>query len=117
MHKLLTETFVSQPVCEKKLFAHMINGDKLDCRLKNLNWATMVELRRHQSNITGYRGVSKDGRKYRAVLYDKGERVYLGIYKTAKEAAKAYDEESIKRFGITNSLNFYAKDSVEKGKS
>lgn len=40
------------------------------------------------------------------MLYDGGERVYLGIYDSAYDAAKAYDEKSVKRFGLTNSLNF-----------
>mgnify|MGYP006267319125 CR=1 FL=1 len=106
MHKLLAKEFVSQPKSDKRLFVRMINGDKLDCRVDNLDWATMSELRRNQNNgITQYRGVSRDGKKYRAVLYDKGERVYLGVFTTPEKAAQAYNEESIRRFGVTKSLN------------
>ena len=65
----------------------------------------MSELRRHQKPQIGFRGVSKDGRKYRAVLYDNGQRIYLGTFDTAEAAARAYDTESLKRFGKTNSLN------------
>lgn len=106
MHKLLAEKFIEQPGSDKKLFVRMLNSNKLDCRIENLEWATMAELRRQQGTSTTYRGVSKDGRKYRAVLYDQGERIYLGIYETAEEAARAYDSESFKRFGVTRSLNF-----------
>jgi hypothetical protein len=105
MHKLIAEHFVEKPQSFKKLFVHIINGDKLDCRVANLDWVSMSDLRRQQNRNFGYRGVSKDGKKYRAVLYDSGERIYLGLFDTAEEAAKAYNEESIKRFGSTKSLN------------
>lgn len=108
MHKLLANQFVEKPDAKTRLFVRMLNSDKLDCQLENLEWATMSELRRQQSTVTAmsnYRGVSKDGKKYRAVLYDQGERVYLGVFTKPELAAKAYNEESIKRFGITNSLN------------
>ncbi len=106
MHKLLADQFVEKPAgTDKKLFVRMINGSKLDCRLENLDWATMSELRRQQSGTAGYRGVSRDGNKYRAVLYDAGQRIYLGVYNTPEDAARAYNEESIKRFGETKSLN------------
>jgi AP2 domain len=106
MHKLLADQFISKPTDKgKKLFVRMINSSKLDCRLENLEWATMSELRRQQSGTAGYRGVSRDGNKYRAVLYDEGKRIYLGVFTTAEEAAKAYNDESQRRFGNTKSLN------------
>jgi len=106
MHKLLAEQFVNKPELSKKLFVHMLNGNKLDCRLENLEWITMTGLRRQQNSSNGYRGVSKDGNKYRAVLYDSGKRIYLGVYESPEHAAKAYDNESFQRFGLTNSINF-----------
>ncbi len=114
MHKLLADQFIVKPAeTERKLFVRMINANKLDCRLENLDWATMSELRRQQSGTAGYRGVSRDGTKFRAVLYDEGKRVYLGVFPTSEEAAKAYNEESIKRFGPTKSLNVILDESVE----
>lgn len=106
MHKILAKEFVGMPESDKRLFVRMVNGDKLDCRIDNLTWATMSELRRNQNTgATQYRGVSKDGKKYRAVLYDSGQRVYLGVFTTPEEAAQAYNKESIRRFGVTKSLN------------
>ena len=105
LHKLLANQFITKPETEKKIFVRVINGNKLNCQLQNMEWATMSALRRQQRSSLGYRGVSKDGNKYRAVLYDKGERIYIGIFSTPEEAALAYNAESVKRFGVTNSLN------------
>jgi hypothetical protein len=110
LHKLLAKEFRPKPQTTKRLFVRMINANKLDCRVENIEWATMSELRRHQNahksqHMEAYRGVSKDGSKYRAVIYDKGQRIYLGLFRTPEEAARAYNRESLCRFGITNSLN------------
>ena len=43
--------------------------------------------KRKRINKTGYRGVSESGKKYIA----RYKRITIGTYKTAKEAAKAYD--------------------------
>lgn len=114
MHKLLAGAFVERPEISKRLFVRMCNSDKLDCRVENLEWVTMNDLRRQQQHEKGYRGVSRDGEKFRAVLYDEGQRIYLGIYATEEEAALAYDEASFRRFGLTNSINFRSRfESIE----
>ena len=107
MHKILADTFIKKQDTDKRLFVRMLDSNKLNCQIENLEWATMSELRRHQTNHTpnNYRGVSKDGKKYRAIIYDQGERIYLGVFETPELAAVAYNQESLKRFGITESLN------------
>lgn len=113
LHKYLAEKFIDMPKSGKKLFVKVANGNKLDCQLDNLEWTTMTNLRRSQSALNGYRGVSKDGNRFRAVLYESGERIYLGVFDSEVEATNAYDEESYKRFGMTNSLNFKENFAVE----
>ena len=44
-----------------------------------------------KTNSSGYRGVYVNGKKYGASITIEGKRPYLGSYKTALEAAKAYD--------------------------
>ncbi len=117
LHKYLAENFIEMPKSGKKLFVKVKNGKKLDCQLANLEWTTMTKLRRSQSATVGFRGVSKDGQRFRAVLYDAGERIYLGVFSSELEAAKAYDEESYNRFGITNSLNFKEEYLNERKKT
>jgi len=108
MHKLIAKNFILQPKVNKRLFARMKNGNKLDCRIENLEWVTMGMLRRHMKPIgtkSGYRGVIKDKNGYRSILNVNGERINLGTFKTAEEAAIAYNKKSIELFGETKSLN------------
>jgi hypothetical protein len=114
LHKIIAEKFVDKPQSnEKRLFVRILNGNPLDCRTKNLEWTTMGELRRNQkrsTNKTGYRGVVQVSKaSYRAVLYDGNERIDLGTFKTAEEAAKAYNDKSEELFGKTKSLNKVSK--------
>ncbi len=109
LHKLIAEKFVEKPDASKRLFVRIKNGNALDCRVKNLEWATMSELRRNQkkhNNKTGFRGVVKVSKNtYRAVLYTPKERYDLGLFPTAEEAANAYNAKSEELFGKTKSLN------------
>lgn len=60
LHKAIADKFVEKPQTDKKLFVRIKNNNPLDCRIENLEWVGMSELRRKQrrsSNITGYRGV------------------------------------------------------------
>ena len=53
-------------------------------------------------NTVGYRGVSKNGKKYRV----DSKNTYVGRYDTAKEAAIAYDRAVLKANRSTSHLNF-----------
>lgn len=108
LHKHLAENFIPKPESKKKLFVRFINGDVLDSRIENLEWVTMGELRRQMKNFkskTGFRGVTKEKNRYRAVIYHERKPINLGFYDTAIEAAKAYNKKSIELFGDTASLN------------
>ena len=53
-----------------------------------------------------YRGVSKNGRKWQAILYSKYTKGYIGSYPTQEIAARVYDIISIKNNGIKAKTNF-----------
>ncbi|MEO0312211.1 MAG: hypothetical protein RIQ89_1868 [Bacteroidota bacterium] len=105
----IATNYLSKPAAGRKLFLNHLNGDKLDCRIKNLQWEDMVHLSRATigtKNKTGFRGVRKtpDG-KYVAMISDSIKQIYLGTFATPEEAALAYNKKSIELFGSTKSLN------------
>jgi hypothetical protein len=93
---------------EGKVTDH-INLDRLDNRKSNLRSATPSQnnanckIRSH--NTAGYKGVSRDYHRYVAAITNKGKRITIGRYDSAKEAAIAYNVEAIKLFGEFANLN------------
>jgi hypothetical protein len=85
------------------------NGDSLDCRRSNLRVATASQnaSNRKYVNKTGYRGVvkPKKGRGYIAQCQHKGVNRNLGYFKTAEEAALAYNAFAAEIFGEFAVLN------------
>lgn len=108
LHKIIAEHFLGEPESEEHRYVMFKNGNKLDCRLENICWATRSEITRntkkHHSK-SGFRGVYKEGDRFRATLYNKSERIDLGFFQTAEEAAVAYNKKSEEIFGRTRSLN------------
>jgi hypothetical protein len=109
LHKYIAEKFCKKPEDQgKKLFVRFVNGNVLDARIENLEWVTMNTLRRQMKNFTsksGFRGVTQEKDKYRAVIYFQRKAINLGFFKTAEEAAAAYNKKSKELFGDTASLN------------
>jgi hypothetical protein len=110
LNSYIANKYVARPAgSHGRLFLTYLNGNKLDCRLKNLRWDTMASLSRQRSthrNKTGFRGVRKtpDG-KYVSMISNQVKQIYLGTFLTAEEAALAYNKKSIELFGETGSLN------------
>ena len=55
---------------------------------------------------TGYRGVSKNGKKFRAMINTTGRNKSIGTFATAIQAALAYDQAAIKAGKKKSTLNF-----------
>jgi hypothetical protein len=51
------------------------------------------------NNTTGFKGVDKNKRKFRARIQYQGKHIHLGYFKTAKEACDVYDKVALKLFG------------------
>jgi len=108
LHKIIAENLLDAPETTDHKYVMFKNGNKLDCRLDNICWATRSEITRntkkHHSKA-GFRGVYKEGEKFRATLYHKLGRIDLGFFESAEDAALAYNEKSQEIFGRTKSLN------------
>ncbi|PWJ39973.1 Pathogenesis-related transcriptional factor and ERF protein [Sediminitomix flava] len=108
LHKMVAEKFLEKSEDRKGDLIKIINGDRLDCRLKNLEWSNRSDIKRNigsTRNKTGFIGVFKDRYNYRAVIYQNRKPIPLGTFKTPEEAALAYNKKSLKLFGYTKSLN------------
>ncbi len=104
LSRLIADKFVPKPTTEKKLRVNFINGNGLDCRIVNLEWCTfsVMSKKNYVENKYGFRGVSKDGKKFRASIYVEGKFINIGRYDTAEEAGNAYIEASKKIFGFVH---------------
>lgn len=86
-----------------------VNGDRLDNRLANIRLCTQSENARNQTirknNKSGHKGVTAQSGSYRARIKVDYQTIELGIYKTAVEAARAYNEAAQKYFAEFARLN------------
>ena len=58
------------------------------------------------ANTVGYRGVTKNGKRFAAKIGVESKNNYLGTYDTAKEAALAYDRAVVHHKLSSSKLNF-----------
>lgn len=69
--------------------------DRLNNRKANLRLCShadnLCNLRLPKSSTTGFKGVTRRGRLFRAQIRFRGKSHYAGSYETAEEAARAYD--------------------------
>lgn len=82
-----------------------INGNIQDNRKSNLRVANRqtnaANCKIHKHNTSGYKGVSyiKALKKYRAYIMHNDRQLYLGLFQTAEDAAKVYDDKAVELFG------------------
>ena len=115
LHKMIAEKFIDKPETDKRLYALLKNGKRLDCRIKNLEWAPLSKVTRntrYNDSKQGFRGVHKTRNKYQAVIYNDCERIDLGYFDTAEEAAIAYNKKSMELFGTTIGLKKNLIDNI-----
>lgn len=109
LHRLILERALNRKLGPKEVVDH-INGIRTDNRRSNLRVATTQENCRNQCkpkhNTSGYKGVVFLRGKWQAQVKHNRKNVYVGLFNTALEAARAYDEKAKELFGEFAQLNF-----------
>jgi len=104
MHRVIAQT-------PKGMYTDHIDNDKLNNQRSNLRWCTNQENTRNRPktryNTSGYKGVTwnKPTKSWRANIAYNGKRIYLGLHKDVKDAARAYNAAAEKLYGDFAQLN------------
>jgi hypothetical protein len=87
-----------------------IDGNTLDNRRRNLRVATRSQNAQNRRAVgrSGYLGVEVHEGGFVARTQHKGVRHYIGLFKTAEDAARAYDKKALELHGDGARLNFRA---------
>lgn len=106
IHRLLAVTFLGATTGQ---FVDHRNRITTDNRLENLRVCSKAQnqqnAKKRRTNTSGFIGVSFDRGKYVAKISVNGKQIYLGRYKSAKEAARVRDATAIDLHGAFASLN------------
>ena len=80
-----------------------INGNSLDEQKSNLRFCTSsqnnMNRKTNSNNSTGYKGITPNGKGFRAQIYLGGKKICLGTRSTPEEAHQLYIEASKKYHG------------------
>lgn len=94
-------------------YAHKVWGNDarlnvigIDNRASTKEYRKVLTRRKKNGLKNKYRGVSEHKRKYKAVIGKKYKTVYLGLFDTPEQAAKAYDKKAYDFYGDKAILNF-----------
>ena len=107
LHKLVAERYLTDTRSRERNLVGSLNGDKLDCRLANLEYRSRsaASRQRRSSSKLGYTGVYRENNRYRAVISVNRRSVHIGMFATAEEAALAYNKKSRELYGKQGKIN------------
>lgn len=107
LHRILYEIFIG-PIPEKMIVDHK-DRNPINNSLDNLRLATVSQntINRTRQKHRKYTGVyaPRNGKKWEARTSHKGKAISLGWYESEIEAAKAYNQYALEKFGEFAVLN------------
>jgi ribosomal protein L6P/L9E len=92
-------------VTDKNDIVDHINRDSLDNRKENLRVTNVMWNNTNRMSKSGYKGVTKVGDKYQALIRHNNIQYWLGAYKSERDAAIAYNAASRVLHGKYGCLN------------
>lgn len=116
LHKLVAEKYLKSDKSQTKNLVGAKNGNKLDCRMENLEYRSraVASRKRKTSSKAGYTGVYKENNRYRAVISINRKSVHIGMFDTPEEAALAYNKKSRELYGDDGKVNVIKKSTTEE---
>jgi len=116
LHKLVAEKYLKSDKSQKKNLVGAKNGNKLDCRMENLEYRSraVASRKRKTSSKAGYTGVYKENNRYLAVISINRKSVHIGMFDTPEEAALAYNKKSRELYGDDGKVNVIKKSTTEE---
>lgn len=95
-------------VAESSVQVDHKNGNTLDCRRGNVREATREQnaQNRRKTGKQPYRGIQPHHSRWRCSINANGKRENIGVFDTAEEAARAYDEAARLLHGDFACVNF-----------
>ena len=117
LHKLIAERYLGDQRVGNSNLVGCKNGNKLDCRLENLEYRSRSEAsrKRKSSSKVGYTGVYKENNRYRAVISQNRKSIHIGMFATAEEAALAYNKKSVELYGKAGKINIIQPHAPQGG--
>lgn len=101
MHRLVTWAAPHEEVDHR-------NTNKLDNRKSNLRICTRTDNARNRPlplGVTGFKGVRKMNKRFEAYIRENGRQRHLGMFDTAEDAARKYNERAKVLHGEFAALN------------
>lgn len=101
VHRLVAVAFVPNP--ENKPEVNHLNGDRSDCSVGNVVWATYEENQLHKITVLNRkkRGVYKSKLRWNAQIRFKTKIYDLGNYKEKEDAYTAFFNKFLEFYGVT----------------
>jgi hypothetical protein len=102
LHRVIMARILGRELEHREYVDH-IDGDGLNNSRPNLRIATNGQNQRNRGmarhNTSGYKGVTKQGKRWRASIGVNGKNLKLGVFASKEEAYQAYCEAAEKYHG------------------